>query len=535
LSSLCKGRRLAAVVLFLGRRLSPGEQALLDQVLALAEEEQLERVCVVSTYRIHFGDRDAVSSEARVVERLNRSGARAVLFRPSRVLSPNSCGTASLRALWFCHPLVPRRFTTCWVQGNELFTAMQRELTGPVPRRGATYTLLGPNRPWRDVLREHADNRVVHRCLAAVAFVLGLLCVGRVAGLLLTLYTRLLHGPCPQSFDTLCPQSHAELLALYNKYNHQHVKVVGYNNGVVHFGQRYPERTVLTTTRCNRRARVTNRGAEFDVGVTVRQAIDVLRQVGKELYVVPNYSYVCLGTTFFVPIHGSSSDFSTMGDTITRVLLYDPLKDRLITAARGDAAFAEHAYNLESPILLLRLHVQVREMAKYYMERTRLERPTGAEVLAILQENRPSNVEIRKLRAADQAIDVCRYFTQAPNDGGSALPLPRDSIGRLWDKLEANPVSSVLFHGFNRRFIYHVELFVPTDEFAAFWDTHCSLPLLKVQLRYIKRDGMRHSPFRERDCVSVDVLMRKKHKQRFDTYVKENFRAVQFNPGKHSM
>src|SRR5262249_36123755 len=128
--------------------------------------------------------------------------------------------------------------------------------------------------------------------------------------------------------------------------------------------------TVLTTTGCNRRARVGDRDGRFDAGVTVRQAIDVLRQAGKELYVVPNYSYVCLGTTFFVPIHGSSSDFSTMGDTIRRVLLYDPLKDRFVRAARGDTAFAEYAYNLDHPVLLLRLHVQVREKCAYYLKRT---------------------------------------------------------------------------------------------------------------------------------------------------------------------
>ena len=76
---------------------------------------------------------------------------------------------------------------------------------------------------------------------------------------------------------------------------------------------------------------------------------------------------------------------------------------------------------------------------------------------------------------------------------------------------------------------------MPPEEFATFWETHTALPLLKMQFRYIKRDGLPHSPFRDHDCVSVDVLMKKKHKQTFDTYVKERLGAVQFNPGKHSM
>ena len=139
------------------------------------------------------------------------------------------------------------------------------------------------------------------------------------------------------------------------------------------------------------------------------------------------------------------------------------------------------------------------------------------------------------MRAADRAVDVYRYFTRAPQGGGGALPFPRDSIGRLWDRLEANPISSALFHGFARRFLYHVELFVPPEEFAAFWETHTTLPLMKMQFRYIKRDGLPHSPFLRHDCVSVDLLMWKKHKRTFDAYVKEKLGAVQFNPGKHSM
>ena len=64
--------------------------------------------------------------------------------------------------------------------------------------------------------------------------------------------------------------------------------------------------------------------------------LDFLAGNHQELYVVPNYSYVCLGTSFFVPIHGSAVDYSTVADTICRVVLYDPDSDRIISAARDD-------------------------------------------------------------------------------------------------------------------------------------------------------------------------------------------------------
>jgi hypothetical protein len=536
LSTAGGGRRVSAAVLFIGRGLTASEQAALDAVTAAVIEDKIERVCVVSSFLAGLSDRAAAAAEARVLGRLKGSGARTVLFRPGHVLSPGSRASASLRALWFCHPLVPRRFRNCFLAGDELFAALLLELTGPPPRPGATYTLLGPNRAWRDVLRDHADRNPARRGLAAAATALSWLGVGWLAGLLFSACARLLGRHRRWTFDTLGPSSMQELLAVYNKYNYPHVKVVGYNNGAVHFGQKHPGKTVVSTARCDARATVRGEIAEFDAGVTVRRATEVLAAAGKELCVLPNYSYVCLGTSFFVPIHGSASDFSTLGDTITKVLLYDPVADRFVRADRGDPGFAEHAYNLTSPALLLRLSLRVKDKSDYFMERSRLEGPAGAEVLAILQDDRPANVELRKMRAADRAVDVCRYYTRVPQgDAGGALPFPRDSIGRLWDRLEANPVSSFLFHGFARRFLYHVELFVPPEEFATFWETHSVLPLMKMQFRYIKRDGLPHSPFQRTDCVSVDVLMWKKHKPAFDAYVKEKLHAVQFNPGKHSM
>ena len=38
----------------------------------------------------------------------------------------------------------------------------------------------------------------------------------------------------------------------------------------------------------------------------------------RELPVLPNYSYVSLGTSYFVPIHGSASKFSTIAETIEK-------------------------------------------------------------------------------------------------------------------------------------------------------------------------------------------------------------------------
>jgi hypothetical protein len=523
------------LILFLNPCRPAQERALLDGVVEILRQKPPKCICVVSSFRVHFGDRRAIEAETTLLKELRSFSVRTVVFRPSHVLSLASRTHAWLKALWFLHPLVPRHWKSCFVAGDELFGAIEQEISRQQSTDSALHTLLGPNRAWRDVLSLHKDRSVLRRCLAGVATMLSWLGVGWIMGILAGFVLRRWGSLRHWNFDTLYPTSTAELLAVYNKYNHRHVKIVGYNNGVVHFGQQFQDKTVVATVGCSKVARVNCRLATFDSGVTVRQGIDLLGRVGKEFYVVPNYSYVSLGTSFFIPIHGSASEYSTMGDTIDKALLYDPVKDIFVRARRGDAAFGEYMYDLARPALLLRLRMRVKNKSAYYMSKSRLEAASADQVLAVFRDQQASNVEIRKSRAADTAIDVYRYYTEPAAANGRALLFPKDSLGRIWDKLEANRVSSFLFHALSRRLIHHVELFFREDEFATFWKTHASLPLMKIQLRYIKRDGLPHSPFQRHDCISADLGMLKKHKPRFDTYLKEHFRAVQLNPGKHSM
>jgi hypothetical protein len=112
--------------------------------------------------------------------------------------------------------------------------------------------------------------------------------------------------------------------------------------------------------------------------------------------------------------------------------------------------------------------------------------------------------------------------------------LPRDQLGRLWDRLEEIPVTSYLMHALTRHLAWHTELFFTPEEFATFWATHRALPLQKLQLRYIRRDGMPHSPFRDQDCVSIDLFLFRRHRRRFLAYLQATFPVVRANPGKHS-
>jgi hypothetical protein len=528
------GRRLGGVVLFLDKHLTHRDGAVLDGVVEVAREMGAGCVCVVSSFHVHFGYRAAARAEAFVLGRLAGLPARVVVFRPSPVVSRHSRLGTFLRGSWFWFPLLPDRFQGCCVEGDELFAAIDRELQRSGGPRWRTYTLLGANRPWRSRLLENQQGRLGTAYVALTKVLPQLTVLRHTLGVLLGPFARRSRRFRPYFAETLRPGSINELLTLYNPYNHHHIKVVGYNNGVVHFGQRFPGKTIVSTVGCNRCARLKGDLGVFDTGVTVRRATEVLAGDGKELHVLPNYSYVSLGTSYFIPIHGSASKFTTLAETIEKVLLYDPVKDRILAANRENPAFGHYLYNLAADVLLLRLRVRVKEQSRYYVREQELTDPSAQQILSGFHDPGPSNVEVRKARSAARGVKVSRYYSDRGDADGAALEVPRDALGRLWDRLEENPVTSALFHGLTRRLAHHVELFLSEQEFATFWDTHRSVPVMKIQLRFIRRDGFPHSPFRRHDCVSADLFMLKKHRGAFDAYLKQTLPAVQMNPGKHS-
>lgn len=526
---------LAGAVVFLSRKGTERDCGLLEAVVEIATEKGAGCVCLVSSFQVHFGDRRARQAEEWAIARWRGFPGRVVVFRPGPIHSSCSRLSDRLRKLRFLASVVPERFKSCCVEGDELFAAIEQELTSPDSRKRRTFTLLGSNRPWKDLLARESRERPLPVFVRLAALLLRVLLLGQLAGLILDCFARWLPRLRAWNFDSLRPNSVRELLALYNKYNYRHVKIVGYNNGVIHFGQHYPGKTILSTVGCNRVARLRGDLARFDGGVIIRQAMEKLRAEDKELHVVPNYSYVSMGTAYFIPIHGSASKYCTVAETIEQVCLYDPVEDHFFTVSRQDDAFGHYMYNLSANVLLLQLTLKVKKKSHYYVKVQKLTSLSSRQILDFFQDAKVSNVEIRKAGSASSEVKIYQYYTSPPDGDADALELPRDTLGSLWDRLESTPIASALFHGLTRRFAHHVELFLQEEDFATFWETHRALPLSKIQLRYIRRDGFPNSPFREHDCVSADLFMLKKYKRAFEAYVKETFRAARMNPGKHSM
>ncbi|HZZ82069.1 MAG TPA: hypothetical protein VFE62_26455 [Gemmataceae bacterium] len=514
-----------ALVLFLPR--TNRDRHLIDSVLERAALAMPTQVVIVSTFAADLGDAASAACQKRAAERMRSSGANVAIFRAGFMMKSEPCAFAAF------YPLIPRRLASCFLHAKELHAAIERELAN-CQSGLRIFSLWGKQRPWREVMRERRGRGLLSGAITAISYMLSWLLVGQIGAILFDLLTRWRPALRARSMGVVTPGSMRELLTIYNKYNFRHVKIVGYNNGVNHFGHKYPGKTIVSTVGIHRVKMARPDVLKADGGATVRQALDLLAGAGRELPVVPNYSYVCLGTAFFVPIHGSAADFSTIAETITRAVLYDPQRDRILSVGSDEPEFRDNVYNLQADVLVLRLYLRVKPKARYFIQRETLPAPGGADLLAALRDPRPTNVEIRKASAAATEASVCRFYNDSAAASGDALELPRDSLGRLWDRLEENAVTSWLMHAFARYCVWHVELFFTADEFVTFWHTHQNLPIKKIQVRYIRRDGLPHSPFREHDCMSVDLFMLRHHRQEFEAYLARTFTIVRSNPGKHS-
>lgn len=175
---------------------------------------------------------------------------------------------------------------------------------------------------------------------------------------------------------------------------------------------------------------------------------------------------------------------------------------------------------------------RVKPGSRYFVHKQGIENASSAELLEALADAKASNVEIRKSSAATGSVEVSKYY-RAVSDA-SLLEVPRDSLGRLWDRLEENAITSFLFHALTRWLAWHVEMFFTPEEFATFWATHAAIPIKKIQVRFIQQDGLPCSPFRDHDCISVDMFLMRWHRTRFEAYLLQTFPVIRANPGKHS-
>lgn len=538
LSSLCPAST-GELVLFLPGSHGAMRRNDLDETIRQLRRLKPHHICCITGCQSLMKRLDGKRVGAPEDEIRNALGdtTRVSVLQTGFAVTPASLISRWARNLAWIQPLLTDSIRSTFVAVPELVAAVDDIMSSSTSGGSRVMTLLGRNQAWRDVIPE-AEALLGRSGLTHILLpICRVLRYGGV-GLLFRAVIEVLIRCRPEwkvlCFDTLTPHSEKELISLCNRHNIRHLAVCGYNNGVNHFGWTYRDRTVVPTIQSGSTIDISENHVVVDAGIVLKDCISALAVAGKELYVVPNYSYISMGTTFFVPVHGSGTEVTTLGDTIDYIRLYDPITDEIIESARGEKLFLDTMYNMQSGYVLLQLRLRIREKADYFMQQSELACPSADKVWNLFDDPQTSNIELRKPRAADDSVQVTKYYTTA-TPGTQRLLVPRDTTGSLWDRLEGNRVTAYLFHLLVRRLFFHVELFLRVGEFHEFWDRHRQLPVSKIQLRIVQHDNIPHSPFCDENCVSVDLIMRRRHRAVFLKFIKEHIPDVRVNPGKHSM
>ncbi|MBC7964524.1 MAG: hypothetical protein H7Z17_01265 [Fuerstia sp.] len=556
------------IVVFLEEEMSSRTLRAFRWIVNAAHDTPVRCVVVIQSVSLHFRDPNAIAFANVLRDNLKSHVSSLTIIRTGFVVNLSSATSLWFRRLSGLCRLLPSRMTSTFIDGARLFSIIDEEVeqhqeswesaVPPTEVGLREITILGQRRPWRDVAMEFQSNGLVQKVLQLPCAVISLLGIPWLFFWAVVLAGKIVPSLRQFHFHTLQPRSVRELISLYNRHNCSNVQIAGYNNGVNHFGWKYPNQTVVLTTSIPGDVRLSTlrsptlqrleppdatgptleSQATFvtvDSGLTLNHCIQELNKADREFYVVPNYSWISMGTLFFVPVHGSGSRVSTLGDTIEHVLLYDGDNERYVEAHRGDDVFRDAMYDRKRHWLLLNLTLQVKPKSKYFVRGSKMENPSAEDIQNLFNDPEASNVEIRKNQATSTAIDVSHYYIDTNAGGSDTMELPRDGIGRIWDRLEATPVVSTLFHWFVRTFAFHVELFLNPEEFAIFWKHHQSLPVSKIQLRRVLKDGLTHSACEHDDCISADLFMTRRNRDVFCRFVATHLPNVRSNPGKQSL
>lgn len=567
-SSSSDSDEIPEIVLFVEEEVSSPTLRAFRWIADAARHRPVRCVIVIQSVAVHFNDPNATAFETILHDNLKSHVSSLTIIRTGFIVKLSSAPSLWFRRLSGLCRLLPSRMTSTFVDGAKLFSIIDEELVrnqdswesaAPSAAKGLRdITILGQRRPWCDVAAEFQSSGVLQQIMQFPGAVISLLGIPWLIFWAVVLAGKIVPSLRQFHFHTLNPRSVRELISLYNRHNCSHVQIAGCNNGVNHFGWKYPNQTVVLTTSipgdvCLSTVRSTTLQSPetsggtgstlesqaalvtVDSGLTLNHCIRQLNKAELEFYVVPNYSWISMGTLFFVPVHGSGSRVSTLGDTIEHVLLYDGDNERYVQANRGDDVFRYAMYDRKRHWLLLNLTLQVKPKSKYFVRRSKLENPTAEIIQNLFNDPEASNVEIRKNQVAGTAIDVSHYYIDINAGDSDSMELPRDRIGRIWDRLEETPVVSTLFHWFVRTFAFHVELFLKPEEFAIFWEHHQSLPVSKIQLRRVLKDGICHSACEHDDCISADLFMTRRNRDVFCRFVATHLPNVGFNPGKQSL
>ena len=144
---------ISNLIVFLPCSFDEEHRSGLEQLSSQLGHHSQCHVVLVGSYRSHFGDHERLAMERTATQLFQAVASRRLtILRTGHLLGTEGTLAKRLRSYSFLHPLVTKRWKSCFLHVNELFATID-DLTRKRPKAShRIITVLGPNRLLREVL-----------------------------------------------------------------------------------------------------------------------------------------------------------------------------------------------------------------------------------------------------------------------------------------------------------------------------------------------------------------------------------------------
>lgn len=537
---------------------------MIDHLIEFARQHHCKNFLYFSSWVVHFPERvfsaEYIKMKRHCEQRLRESGLPNVcILRPSVVLGDGLSWTRILSRIAPFGNWIPKRVTRSFTSIEEVCGQVVRLIDGD--STSTTITVLGKRRPLGEQAIASVQNTtdqtrpfrfldpvyvriliagvlsisltaawwsssaILLACALALVGLLGITFLPRVVATTASWVSDYFAGFAVRTFQ---PESERDLLSLAQECNTD-IRIRGYDNQGLYFLN--PGGLRSTTVSLRKLDQVieldTNRNVvHVQAGIHFGTLLRFLESHGKWLANYPNYHFISVGACIATPVHGSNLAFPFIADLVESVRVYDRNRDRVLSVGPNDELFHRLIFSPETlrGSVILSAELRITDRQKYVLNSRSVPVEnlkfdfTDGRILGqsndVNQEScQHSEVRINAPSSSHATIQSYRQVSD-PSEcekrgDNELLSIKADSIGRKWNLLQSNAVTSACTSSIARGFL-NFEWFFSPEDFETFWKAlHVgkSRPgFYKLLIRYNRVNQHLSTPFHGTISIDITVL-----------------------------
>ena len=517
--------------------------AMLRHLLEFAREHHVKNFVYASSWVIHFPAKpikqEYVTMKRACEQELDqaRDWLNVYIVRPSVVMGDQLLWDRILRKIADVYPLIPGNFTRSFVDVNEVTGTIKGIIEGGIESR--TITLLGQRQSLRDMAKRYSTRQGIGKIWLGGGIVLAALFAYLIVGLhsrlaeaiLLELLAAWLLGTValkylvPEFHEYFAgfkyyrffPETEDEVISLCYSGNNN-IVIKGYDNKAKYYHEKLPAQythVVLEHFNKVRSLDLEKHIVSVEAGICFADLLSYLTRHNRWLANYPNYHYITAGACILCPVHGSSIQYPFIADLVQSFRYYDRRKDEVLELSRNDKEFDAITFNsdLLNQIVVLSVDLSISNRVRYRLqtEKADINQLDFVKLFESLDHDKHLEVRVNSLRNGRAYIQTYSSidYTNASVERKGLQAIKADSIGRKWNLMRRNFVTSIMTQVFSRPYV-NFEWFFDREEFKRFWEEIVAQKqtyrFFKLLIRFNSITAPTGNPYYNTVSIDVSVL-----------------------------